>query len=479
MNYSSLNRKVPAIITLASFLLAALCLRGPVALAQDRVTGPEPEAPGEPIGSVWTSEGHANWNILRSSVPNNPTELQVYPHVDVGKAHCANPGASGIVMRDGGRAFSAKWEGIPGFYLVQPGTVGRAREVRKVMSADSLELVGPCEGEGSTTYQFVSTTNSGTVRIDGARVERLSGQPFNVFAKAENAWKIDGIAHTCHDITENSAVCDTRSRVASAHYSSWANIDDEVTTLRLQKVYGTNEENLACSARAVGLYECRVQTTGAGLRWPWLLGNGEYAANHTKAFQLGLQTNGDLTLGGHYGRNSVLVPVVSGARFINPIRLMGGEDGGSSPDPVIAARSCGDACSARDVGMGIDTAGGGDVTFTNHFRASKGLVVAGTKGRDHVLIRVGEGMAGIEAAGESADINLTLSPSGREGVVAMKGVLQLPAYTVADLPSCDTRRQDTLAVVRDAHAPSYRGSLQGGGNERIPVFCDGKIWSAH
>ncbi len=57
--------------------------------------------------------------------------------------------------------------------------------------------------------------------------------------------------------------------------------------------------------------------------------------------------------------------------------------------------------------------------------------------------------------------------------------LQLSAFTVAALPACNATYQDTMAVATDATAPTYRGTLTGGGTVRTPVYCDGVAWSSH
>lgn len=57
--------------------------------------------------------------------------------------------------------------------------------------------------------------------------------------------------------------------------------------------------------------------------------------------------------------------------------------------------------------------------------------------------------------------------------------LELPAYTVATMPACNTQSRDWLVVVSDATAPTYRGALTSGGTVRTPAYCDGANWTAH
>lgn len=57
--------------------------------------------------------------------------------------------------------------------------------------------------------------------------------------------------------------------------------------------------------------------------------------------------------------------------------------------------------------------------------------------------------------------------------------VQLPAYTVSGLPTCNAGLKGAMAYVTDALAPSYNAALTGGGTVPIPVFCQGSAWTAH
>jgi hypothetical protein len=57
--------------------------------------------------------------------------------------------------------------------------------------------------------------------------------------------------------------------------------------------------------------------------------------------------------------------------------------------------------------------------------------------------------------------------------------VQLPSYTVANLPSCNAGLKGSLAFVTDARSPTYNGLLTGGGSVTLPAFCNGVHWTAH
>lgn len=58
----------------------------------------------------------------------------------------------------------------------------------------------------------------------------------------------------------------------------------------------------------------------------------------------------------------------------------------------------------------------------------------------------------------------------------LRGVIQQTTYTVATLP---TGTLGMFAVVTDALAPTYLGTLTGGGSVKCPVFFNGTAWVSH
>jgi hypothetical protein len=59
------------------------------------------------------------------------------------------------------------------------------------------------------------------------------------------------------------------------------------------------------------------------------------------------------------------------------------------------------------------------------------------------------------------------------------GYVKLAASTVASLPTCNREYKNALMAVTDAVAPAYNRAVTGGGTANIPVFCDGRAWTAH
>jgi hypothetical protein len=57
--------------------------------------------------------------------------------------------------------------------------------------------------------------------------------------------------------------------------------------------------------------------------------------------------------------------------------------------------------------------------------------------------------------------------------------VQLSAYTVSTLPTCNAHAEGTIAYVTDASSPSYNAPLTGGSSNRTLALCNGSAWTAH
>lgn len=80
----------------------------------------------------------------------------------------------------------------------------------------------------------------------------------------------------------------------------------------------------------------------------------------------------------------------------------------------------------------------------------------------------------IETSGNVTINTGALQMGGANTVIDSSRLLRLRPYTVATLPAAGTA--DRIAVVTDATAPTYLGTLTGGGAVRCPVYDNGTAW---
>jgi hypothetical protein len=80
-------------------------------------------------------------------------------------------------------------------------------------------------------------------------------------------------------------------------------------------------------------------------------------------------------------------------------------------------------------------------------------------------------------AGSDTNINFSIGGKGT-GFVIFAAPIKTAVYTVATLPTCNAALQGGRASVSDATAPSFLGTLTGGGSVVTSVLCNGSTWVA-
>jgi hypothetical protein len=113
--------------------------------------------------------------------------------------------------------------------------------------------------------------------------------------------------------------------------------------------------------------------------------------------------------------------------------------------------------SGGGVGVYSENSGGGDGITSNGTTSSSGYIYAGRNNGAYSFTVTKDG---------NVSMNSLIS----------NGTIRLKNYTVATLP---TGTQGDTAYVTDATAPTYLGTLTGGGSVVCPVFYNGTAWVAH
>lgn len=422
-------------------------------------------------GSAWQTQGHANWNVVQTSIAENPTEWQVYSNASMGIAQ-AQIGTDQLV-RISGTPFSASWVGAVTFYYG-----GSGYKVATVTDGNNMTVQtvgGGAVSWGATandTFYYFVTSTSSVCNTSGTAVTWVSGQPFIGFGASLT---INGVAFTV--ASYNSATSLTLTGSAGTQTNAVCvqklNIANALTTFRLQGLAGASEESFVITQQPSGAV---IQTSyaGSGRYRRISVGTGESPVG-TLDTMIQLVPNatlgvaGTLSLGGGFGAEAVRVPSLQNQ--VN-YSLIGGNTTGLTP--YISARG-----SDATVGLNIDVKGASTVTFTSNTFGNTEFQVLGGAGSSWLTVASnGSGSPVLASNGAAADINVRIAPKGA-GLVVAGSPIRLQNYTVASLPACAAGTAYSFAAVSDATAPTYNAALVGGGAVRVPVFCDGTSWTSH
>lgn len=352
-------------------------------------------------GVIAAPDGHASWLRFQPSKNQSPVEMVVYPTAAQGRASAAI--GTNQVTRVSGTAFSAEWVGKK-VYLGNG-----VYKVSAVANADNLTVTTTAGGVVSFASSFTETfhvayiSGSGVCDVVGATVTRGSGDPFLAFITGQFLFKINGVerAVSAFGDIDTYTLAAAPGDLAGASYTFETDINDQLTTLRLQKLVGADEENLSLYARYDG-YWVHALYAGSGKYRPLVIGSGEITAG-TLARQLVCQSNGDLTLGGDYDYEAVRVLNQNGA--VNRFETAGAAAGFK---PAWRGRG-----ADTNVGIGIDTKGTGTVTFTSHEFGNTEFQVFGVGGSSWLAVGSdGFAQPALFANGAATDIDIKLSPKG-------------------------------------------------------------------
>ena len=135
-----------------------------------------------------------------------------------------------------------------------------------------------------------------------------------------------------------------------------------------------------------------------------------------------------------------------------------------------AASAVAQTLSVQSVVAGTSNTAGVDWT-------QRGSLGTGTGASGNIVFQLGTPAAS-GTTQHTASTGLTLSNVGTSGTAAHRatfaGTVATAGYTVATLPAAGTAGR--RAYVTDATAPTYLGTLTGGGAVVCPVFDNGSAW---
>ena len=360
-------------------------------------------------GTLVSLDGHATWLRFQPSQDESPIEAVFYPSGAQGRATATIGGNT--VTRVSGTAFKAAWVGRK-FYLGS-----NVYKVSTVPDGNTMTVTTVAGGAVSFASTFTETFHvfviqgSGVCNVTGTTVARVSGDPFVPFLSTL-VFKLAGVTRVVSSFTDINTLVLSSAPGDSTNtaYTYECDINDQITTLRVQKMIGSDEENLSVYARYDG-YWIHSLFSGQGQYRKVILGSGELSAG-TLARQVVAQANGDLTIGGDYDYEAIRVLNQAGA--VNRLETAGASTGFS---PSWRARG-----SDTNVGLGFDTKGSGTTTFTSNSFGKTEFQIFGSGGASWLAVGSAATAPVVSANGAAADIDIRLAPKGT-------GLVWLTGYT--------------------------------------------------
>lgn len=391
-------------------------------------------------GMFLSSDGASNWLTVQVSKNENPTELILYPSSAQGYATTV-PGGN-TVTRVTGSPFQKSWEGKNIYFM-------RAKyRVLVVSSVDSMtvsetggaSVVWPSPAE-IEAYNYSYTSGSGLCNVNGTTVTFVSGDPFVPLFFSDFEFTLNGVAYTVSSfVSPTQYTLSSSGGTATNVPFTWrGNINDQLTTLRVQAIAGTNEENfnLMSIAGDQGGFLGRYYTLNAGIAGPYgkfrpiYIGSGVWSDN-SPIFQFGcypINANGTTlpayaAVGGVQGREGLRVysPNTS-APVESHYALFPGGTFGSGPLLVAAG-------TPTDISPKIAAKGIGSIVFQNN--VSQNLLKVGGVADSVNWLSISAAVTGdspsiyIDDGSSDENVDLALYPKGT-------GVVKFGTYTATPI----------------------------------------------
>ena len=264
-------------------------------------------------GNYLFADGNGNWTAIITSRQDNPTEFNVYGASAGGR--CTVLTGGNTITRQTGDLWTVNrvkyWIGRAigldyGIYVIDARIDDNTLRLKNI---DGSAVVW--NGNARLTYHFVLTTGDGTCTVAGTTVTRASGTPFNPFIDPSLYsfyTSTDGgttwVKRTISAYVSPSQLTLSASLTAGSYlYRYEQDINQQIATVRIQKLNGGIEENLTLAAKTYE-YEIRVGAGGSdpsdtGSYHPLTFYNGSTGPFAPKAMaQIG---DGYVSLGGRLG----------------------------------------------------------------------------------------------------------------------------------------------------------------------------------
>ena len=365
-------------------------------------------------GTLLNADGNASWMRIQPSQNESNVELLLYSSSAQGKA-LSLLGTS-TITRTSGSPFKYSWIGRK-FYFGDDVYI--VAYVANENSLDVISLSGGAvsfSGNESETYHVSYTYGDGLCTVVNGVVTRTSGDPFIAFIAAPYKFTLNGAAYTVTsftDVSRQTIAFPPADGTYAYHFET--DINDQLATFRIQKMRGTDEENLSLYARYDG-YHIKSLFSGSGKLRPIFMGSSSYT-------NLALYPDGMTSLGGDIGYEALRILPLAGTPF-NRIEVQAGASGFT---PTFRARGYN-----TTVGLGFDTQNAGNTRFTSHNFGKIEFEIFGVGGTSWLAVQSDNyGAPILSANGPAKDIDVRLAPKNN-------GVVWLGKYTAGTVTHTGT-----------------------------------------
>ncbi|EHE6998957.1 hypothetical protein J0Q18_003676, partial [Escherichia coli] len=229
-------------------------------------------------GMYLSSDGHANWMRIQTSKNYNPSEVVIYGSSANGQV--IHQSQNILALENGSPFDISNWSVGDAIYAF-----GKALQITNLTSNSKIsvtEITGANLSDPVGTrakYHYVYTTGSGVCDVVNGVCKRTYGDPFWFSGYQLGAYRflLNGQLQTVVSVSDKGNTCtlsDSTINISGAIYKIRDDVNSQISTIRVQKTLGENEENLTISAKAIGEYEIRAGVAGDGYYYPIRFYNG-------------------------------------------------------------------------------------------------------------------------------------------------------------------------------------------------------------
>jgi hypothetical protein len=377
-------------------------------------------------GTYLSCDGATNWLAVQPSKNYNPQELIIYS--SSGQGYATSVLGTNQITRVWGSNFDSAWIGRTIYFLRKKFKVATVPSANSLTVTEVNNASVTFSSNETEAFNFFYTSGSGLCNVSGTSVTFVSGDPFVPLFFSDFQFKLNGVVTTIasFDSVTQYTLSSAPGDGTNIPFTWSGNINDQLTTLRVQAIQGDNEENVNVLCRAgddfLGRYY-GIETGIAGAYGkfrPFFMGSGGYTDNSYQ-HQIGLYPRdylggggqGYVSLGGVQGREGfrVYAPNLS-TPLANRLSTQGSVTGIS---PVIRAEG-----SDANINLGLDTKGTGNITITQDFSRTLLRVFGVASAVNHPTISnsaTGNPVEfAVSATSSDTNVDISLIPKGT-GVV--------------------------------------------------------------